>query len=311
MGEVGDDRLFGNITFTRKCGLRMRITALLLLVSAVSSLPLSEEPSKAVADVSDQVGELEQKIEELLDNSDMTPEELADLLNEDIASEEVEYIVEAVDEGLVVSLQEKQALFYPDLDYTEDSSEEVDAESEEQKEEGDDDEEEDEEGEGGPLELQVEDHAAEEDELVEYDYTLLETSDSMIVVLDADAASSEELDYVVQEDARSKMEEKLFLEVEFDEAVKYDHFNDDRKIFEIVIMSGIAMTCLMFIFGLAALISSYLAPQTPPTVTIAALPKPPQMTSSSGGIIRQYTRVPVEIKNMLPSNVAYKQLYET
>jgi len=293
----------------------MRFTALLLLVSAVASLPLSEEPSnsKEPADVSDQVGELEQKIEELLDNSDMTPEELADLLNEDIDSEEVEYIVEAVDEGLVVSLQEKQALFYPDLDYTEDSSEEVDAESEEQKEEEEEEEEDDEGGQGGPLE----DLAAEEEELVEYDYTLLETSDSMIVVLDADAPSSEELDYVV-EDARSEMEEKLLLEVdaiasqvELDEAVKYDHFNDDRKIFEIVIMSGIAMTCLMFIFGLAALISSYLAPQTPPTVTIAALPKPPQMTSSSGGIIRQYTRVPVEIKNMLPSNVAYKQLYET
>ena len=34
----------------------------------------------------DKVGELEQKIEELLDHSDMTPEELADLLNEDIDS---------------------------------------------------------------------------------------------------------------------------------------------------------------------------------------------------------------------------------
>ena len=33
-----------------------------------------------------EVGELEQKIEELLDHSDMTPEELADLLNEDIDS---------------------------------------------------------------------------------------------------------------------------------------------------------------------------------------------------------------------------------
>jgi len=292
----------------------MRVTALFLLGSAVASLPLSDESSKEAADVSDQVGELEQKIEELLDNSDMTPEELADLLNEDIDSEEVEYIVEAVDEGLVVSLQEKQALFYPDLDYTEDSNEEeLDAESEEQEEEEEVDEEDDEEVEGGSLE----DLAREEEEPVEYDYTLLETSDSMIVVLDADAPSSEELDYVV-EDARSEMEEKLFLEVdaiasqvELDEAVKYDHFNDDRKIFEIVIMSGIAMTCLMFIFGLAALISSYLAPQTPPTVTIAALPKPTQMTSSSGGIIRQYTRVPVEIKNMLPSNVAYKQLYET
>merc|ERR1719234_2451828 len=76
----------------------------------------------------------------------MTPDELADLLNEDIDSEEVEYIVEAVDEGLVVSLQEKQALFYPDLDYEEDSSEEVDADSEEeQKDDGDDDEDEDDE----------------------------------------------------------------------------------------------------------------------------------------------------------------------
>merc|ERR1712181_112766 len=171
-----------------------------------------------------------------------------------------------------------------------------------------------EDGEGGPLEDLA---AEEEEELVEYDYTLLETRDSMIVVLDADAPS-EELDYVVEEDTRSEMEEEKLLEVdaiasqvELDEAVKYDHFNDDRKIFEIVIMSGIAMTCLMFIFGLAALISSYLAPQTPPTVTIAALPKPPQMTLSSGGIIRQYTRVPVDIKNLLPSNVAYKQLYET
>ena len=42
-----------------------------------------------------EVGELEQKIEELLDNSDMTPEELADLLNEEIDSvkNEVVHIV--------------------------------------------------------------------------------------------------------------------------------------------------------------------------------------------------------------------------
>merc|ERR1719182_1320913 len=77
----------------------MRFTALLMLGSAVASLPLSDESSKEAADISDQAGELEQKIEELLDHSDMTPEELADLLNEDIDSEEVEYIVEAVDEG--------------------------------------------------------------------------------------------------------------------------------------------------------------------------------------------------------------------
>jgi len=278
----------------------MRITALLLLVSSVASLPLSQESGKEEGDTSDQVGELEQKIEELLDNSDMTPEELADLLNEEIDSEEVEYIVEAVDEGLVVSIQEKQALFYPDLDYTEESSEEVFTEAEGQK--GDEEYEEYE--------------TTEEEELVEYDYTLLETRGTIVVL----GGPSAELDYIVEEDARSEMkeEEKLLeidaivSQVELDESAEYDHFNGDRKIFEIVIMSGIAVTCLMFIFGLAALISSYLLPpQTPPTVTIAPLPRPTQTTSSSGGIIRQYTRVPVEIKNMLPSNVAYKQLYET
>merc|ERR1719347_1534634 len=148
----------------------------------------------------------------------------------------------------------------------------------------------------------VENLVGEEDELVEYDYTLLETSGTL-VVLDS---PSGELDYHGESEATSEMKEP-----DLGEALQYDHFDGDRKIFEIVIMSGIAVTCLMLIFGLAALISSYLAPQNTPTVTIAALPKPTQMTSSSGGIIRQYTRVPVEIKNMLPSNVAYKQLYET
>jgi len=275
----------------------MQITAFILLLSTVTSSPLSQESNK---EVGDQVGQLEQKIEELLDHSDMTLEELSDLLNEDVDSEEVEYIVEAVDEGLVVSLQEKQALFYPDLDYSEESSEEFVVDAERQKAKGDEEEEEKEE------EKVVENLVGEEDEMVEYDYTLLETSGTL-VVLDS---PSGELDYHGESEARSEMKE-VVSQPDLGEALQYDPFDGDRKIFEIVIMSGIAVTCLMLIFGLAALISSYLAPQNTPTVTIAALPKPTQMTSSSGGIIRQYTRVPVEIKNMLPSNVAYKQLYET
>merc|ERR550534_2281858 len=68
---------------------------------------------------------LEERLEELLDHSNITPEELTSLLNDDLDPEEVEYKVEAVDDGLVISIQEKQALFYPDLDYMEGSSEEV------------------------------------------------------------------------------------------------------------------------------------------------------------------------------------------
>ena len=230
--------------------------------------------------------QLEQKIEELLDHSDMTPEELVDLLNDDIDSaktrliinklllvqEEVEYIVEAVDEGLVVSLQVeslfrigssdnyikgKQTLFYPDLDYTEESSEQNLEEIEEEKVE-ELDEADDELGEGKALWEKSDDHVAEEEGVVEYDYTLIETS-GMDVVLDA--GPSAELDYLVEdarseveeevedtrseleeveevEETRSEVEEELNAMVELDEAVKYDHFYGDRKIFEIVIMSG-------------------------------------------------------------------------
>ena len=35
-----------------------------------------------------------------------------------------------------------------------------------------------------------------------------------------------------------------------------------------------------------------------------------QIKLQNSGIVRSYAKVPVEIKNMFPSNVAYKQLYE-
>ena len=122
--------------------------------------------------------------------------------------------------------KEKQALFYPDLDYTEESSEEVFTEAEGQK--GDEEYEEYE--------------TIEEEELVEYDYTLLETRGTIVVL----GGPSAELDYIVEEDARSEMKEEeklveidaIVSQVELDESAEYDHFNGDRKIFEIVIMSG-------------------------------------------------------------------------
>ena len=71
---------------------------------------------------------------------------------------------------------------------------------------------------------------------------MLETRGTIVVL----GGPSAELDYIVEEDARSEMkeEEKLLeidaivSQVELDESAEYDHFNGDRKIFEIVIMSG-------------------------------------------------------------------------
>ena len=35
-----------------------------------------------------------------------------------------------------------------------------------------------------------------------------------------------------------------------------------------------------------------------------------QLRIGGSGIVRSYAKIPVEIKNMLPSNVAYQQLYD-
>merc|ERR550534_3132115 len=135
---------------------------------------------------------LEERLEELLDHSNITPEELTSLLNDDLDPEEVEYKVEAVDDGLVISIQEKQSLFYPDLDYAEGSSEEVFLDAEEQM--GD---EEDLKSDVGDT-VEVADllqealvEIKEEENDVEYDYSFLEAADA-IVVLGEDA---EELEY--------------------------------------------------------------------------------------------------------------------
>ena len=120
-------------------------------------------------------------------------------------------------------------MFYPDLDYTEESSEQNLEEKVEELDEADD-----EVGEGEALGEKSDDHVSEEVEVVEYDYTLIETSGVDVVL---DAGPPAELDYLV-EDTRSEVEEELNAMVELDEAVKYDHFYGDRKIFEIVIMSG-------------------------------------------------------------------------
>ena len=137
--------------------------------------------------------------------------------------------------------QEKQALFYPDLDYAEGSSEEVFLDAEEQM--GDEEDLKSDVGDTVEVadllqEALVEIEEEKEDD-VEYDYFFLEAADA-IVVLDEDA---EELEYQEVEENNEDDEEvseidALINKIEFDEAVKFDHFNGDRKIFEIVIMSG-------------------------------------------------------------------------
>merc|ERR1712243_150083 len=91
----------------------------------------------------------------------------------------------------------------------------------------------------------------------------------------------------------------------FVEAAKLKDANKrSRMIVEFAMMSGMGIIGLTIMFGLISLANSCLRTRT------SIDPQQVQITTT-GGIIKQYTRVPVEIKNLLPSNVAYKQLYES
>ena len=132
--------------------------------------------------------------------------------------------------------QEKQALFYPDLDYAEGSSEEVFLDAEEQM--GDEEDLKSDVGdtfEVGEALVEIE----EEENDVEYDYSFLEAADAIVVL----GENAEELEYQEVDENNEDDEDvseinDLINKIEFDEAVKFDHFNGDRKTFEIVIMSG-------------------------------------------------------------------------
>ena len=136
--------------------------------------------------------------------------------------------------------QEKQALFYPDLDYAEGSSEEVFHDAEEQM--GVEEDLKSDVGdtvEVGDLLQEALVEIEEEENDVEYDYSFLEAADAIVVLgEDAEELEYQEVDENDEDDEDVSEINDLINKIEFDEAVKFDHFNGDRKIFEIVIMSG-------------------------------------------------------------------------
>jgi len=136
----------------------------------------------------------------------------------------------------------------------------------------------------------------EVEDIVEYDFSK-DSSDDSDDIVDLKQAMTD-LDY------QENTEYRNFVEA----SMTYDDMMEDRQVMEIIIMAGVALTALIILFGTVSLATSLLRART------VAHHIPPQMqinTSSSGSIIKQYRRLPVEVRNMLPSNVAYHQLYET
>jgi len=183
---------------------------------------------------------------------------------------------------VVEEREEDLILYYPDLTY--EDTIQVEEEKKTKVEEEEDDKE-------------VEEVIAGKekiDAMSDYDYNSLDES-SYEVIVDLNL-SDKELDYEADAEYRK-----------FVDAAKFEDVKRSRMIFEVAMMSGMALICLVIMFGLLSLVTSIMRTRT----RITTLSPAKVQVTTTGGIIKQYQRIPVEIKNLLPSNVAYKQLYET
>lgn len=133
--------------------------------------------------------------------------------------------------------------------------------------------------------------------IVEYDYEIMDSMDILEIFEDADT----QLDY--QEDQNYQ----LFVKKALDTTVKFETIYQEQRIFNIILLSGVSLICLIIMFGLISLaISIFNSSHT----TNPTIPDGNVKLVKTHGIVKSYAKLPVEVKNMLPSNVAYKHLYE-
>merc|ERR1712123_161649 len=133
--------------------------------------------------------------------------------------------------------------------------------------------------------------------VVEYDYEIMDSMDILEIFEDADT----QLDY--QEDQNYQ----LFVKKALDTTVKFETIYQEQRIFNIILLSGVSLICLIIMFGLISLaISIFNSSHT----TNPTIPDGNVKLVKTHGIVKSYAKLPVEVKNMLPTNVAYKHLYE-
>merc|ERR1712215_563255 len=79
--------------------------------------------------------------------------------------------------------------------------------------------------------------------VVQYDYEIIDVQEALDIFDDADTL----LDY--QEDQNYKM----FVQKALDSSVKFENIYEEQRIFNIILLSGISLICLIIMFGLISL----------------------------------------------------------
>merc|ERR1712236_23259 len=127
--------------------------------------------------------------------------------------------------------------------------------------------------------------------VVQYDYEIVDVQEALDIFDDADT----QLDY--QEDQNYKM----FVQKALDSSVKFENIYEEQRIFNIILLSGISLICLIVMFGLISLAISMFSRLHPNNPT---RPDRNVKLVKTEGIVKSYAKLPVEMKNILPSNVA-------
>merc|ERR1719429_691491 len=142
-----------------------------------------------------------------------------------------------------------------------------------------------------------------------YDYQVFHDTDLFRDILDDDSDETL-LEYDTQYDEDDFVEEAKTLQM------KIEEIYTRNQIFNIILLIGVSLICVVTFFALVTLIVAVI---TRKCWTSNNNNSEDNNNNSNGvrqiklrstGIIKSYSKVPVEIKNMLPSNIAYKQLYE-
>jgi len=102
-----------------------------------------------------------------------------------------------------------------------------------------------------------------------------------------------------QDDEYENLEEAKMIQVTMDDLY------DQSMIFHIILLLGICLICVVVFFALVTLMVTVLTRRHYQHSNVVRSVK-----IKSDGIVKSYAKIPVEIKNMVPSNIAYKQLYD-
>jgi len=148
-------------------------------------------------------------------------------------------------------------------------------------------------GEVTSVDVKVDDNARD------YDYAESSEISETIVETDEILNLKEDMVHEYQDVDYESLEEAKIIQVTMDDLY------DQSMIFHIILLLGICLICVVVFFALVTLIVTVLTRRHAPASNAVR-----SIKIKSDGIVKSYAKIPVEIKNMVPSNIAYKQLYD-